>query len=128
MSSHKQVIPAPWPAGGHYSHAVSATGRLVFLAGQTADVPGPELSRLDIREQTRRCIERLGRLVAEAGGELSDIVKTTCFLADITDFAAFNDVYKNAFGDDPPARSTFQVGAFPAGLLVEIEAIAVVGG
>lgn len=128
MSSHKQVIPASWPAGGHYSHAITATGRLVFLAGQTADVPGPELSAMDIREQTRRCIERLRQLVTEAGGDLSDIVKTTCFLADIADFAAFNEVYKEAFAEKPPARSTFQVGAFPPGLLVEIEAIAVVGG
>jgi len=128
MSSNQQVISASWPAGGHYSHAITATGRLVFLAGQTAAVPGPELASLDVREQTRRCIERIRTLVEQAGGDLSDVVKTTCFLADIADFQAFNEVYAEAFADDPPTRSTFQVGAFPNGLLVEIEAIAVVDG
>ena len=60
-----------------------------------------------------------------AGCTFADVVKTTCFLADINDFAAFNAVYARFVSDPPPARSTFQVAALPKGGLVEIEAIAV---
>jgi 2-iminobutanoate/2-iminopropanoate deaminase len=115
-----------WPAGGHYSLSVVA-GDTVYVAGQTAGIPGSdELAAMDVREQTARCIERIGVLVGEAGGSLESVVKTTCFLADIGDFAVFNATYAEAFGSHAPARSTIQVGRFPAGLLVEIEAIAVI--
>jgi 2-iminobutanoate/2-iminopropanoate deaminase len=125
MSIDKRVLTPEWPAGGHYSQAIVA-GRLVFLAGQTAGTPGTdELAAMDVTEQTRGCIDRMERLLHEAGGGLSDVVKTTCFLADIRDFGTFNAVYANAFPAPPPVRSTVQVG-FPEGLLVEIEAIALI--
>ena len=61
----------------------------------------------------------------DAGLAMSDVAKTTCFLADINDFAAFNEVYARYFDEPKPARSTYQVAALPKGALVEIEAIAV---
>jgi len=115
-----------WPVGGHYSHSVLA-GDTLYVAGQTAGTPGSdELAAMDVREQTSRCIERIRILITRAGGSLESVVKTTCFLADIGDFDAFNAAYAEAFGTHAPARSTIQVGRFPGGLLVEIEAIAVI--
>jgi 2-iminobutanoate/2-iminopropanoate deaminase len=126
--SDRKIIEVPWPAGGHYSQGIQAGG-LLFVAGQTAGAAGsPELTAMDVRAQTAACIERVRGVLAEAGGGLADVVKTTCFLSDIADFGAFNEAYAEAFGAlTPPTRSTVEVGSFPEGLLVEVEAIAVVG-
>lgn len=121
----RRAISAPWPAGGFYSQAI-VVDRLVFVAGQTAGAPGSsELETQDVAAQTATCVDRLRQILESVGCTLRDVTKTTCFLADIDDFAEFNRAYKSAFPEPPPARSTIQVGRFPAGLLVEIEAIAV---
>lgn len=126
MSTDKTVLTPEWPAGGHYSQGIVA-GNLVFLAGQTAAAVGSdELAAMDLAAQTRGCIERIAGLLGDAGGGLADVVKTTCFVADIGDFAAFNAAYAELFPDPPPVRSTVQVG-LPPGLLVEIEAVALIG-
>jgi 2-iminobutanoate/2-iminopropanoate deaminase len=78
-----------------------------------------------VEAQTEQALKNLQAVLDAAGCTFADVVKTTCFLADIGDFAAFNGVYARFMSDPPPARSTFQVGALPMGARVEIEAVAV---
>ena len=80
-----------------------------------------------IREQTRRVMENLKSILMEAGTDFSKVVKSTVFLQDIKNFSDFNQVYAEYFPSEPPARSTFQVGALPLGAMVEIEIIALLG-
>ena len=123
MKQRIETSGAP-PAGGPYSQAI-ATGGLVFCAGQLGIDPATgALVEGGIEGQAERALRNLGAVLEAAGLSYADVVKTTCFLADIGDFAAFNGVYARFFGDTPPARSTFQVAALPAGGRVEIEAIA----
>ena len=112
-------------AVGPYSQAI-ATGELVFCSGQVGLDPGTgELVDGGIEAQTERTLKNLEAVLDAAGCSLGDVVKTTCFLADIADFATFNAIYGRFFPDSPPARSTFQVAALPKGARVEVEAIAV---
>jgi len=107
-----------------YSQAIEA-GDLVFCAGQIGrDVATGEMPE-GIEAQTEQVLKNLLAVLDAAGLTFADVVKTTCFLADIGDFNAFNGVYGRFMSDPPPARSTFQVGALPMGARVEIEAIAV---
>jgi 2-iminobutanoate/2-iminopropanoate deaminase len=109
---------------GPYSQGVMASG-FVFTAGQ---IPiDPETMRLvegDITVQTERVMQNLGAVLAEAGSGFDRVVKTTCFLADLDDYAAFNAVYGRYFAVNPPPRSTVQVAKLPLGSLVEVECIA----
>jgi 2-iminobutanoate/2-iminopropanoate deaminase len=115
--------PAPFQ-GAPYSQAIVAGG-FVFVAGQVGLRPdGSELAGETIAEQTEQVMQNLGAILEEAGSGLDRLVKTTVFLADLGDFDGMNDVYRRYVGDAPPARSTFQVGGLPPGMLVEIEAIA----
>lgn len=111
--------------GASYSQAWRAGG-FVFTAGQVgADLDGVLASTLE--EQVERAIDNLEFVLAEAGASLADVVKTTCFLSDVTDFARFDAVYRRRFGDPLPARSTVGVAFGGDGsLLFELEAIAVV--
>ena len=78
-----------------------------------------------IEAETERALKNLEAVLDAAGCSMADVVKTTCFLADIADFATFNAIYARFFPDPPPARSTFQVAALPKGARVEVEAVAV---
>ena len=78
-----------------------------------------------IEAETERALKNLAAVLDAAGCSLGDVVKTTCFLADIADFATFNAIYGRFFPDPPPARSTFEVAALPKGARIEIEAVAV---
>ena len=110
-------------AVGPYSQAIS-TGNLLFTAGQVAIDPRTgKLVEGGIKEQTRQVMENLKAILAEAAADFSKVVKTTVFLQDIKNFADFNQVYGEYFPSEPPARSTFQVGALPLGAMVEIEMI-----
>jgi 2-iminobutanoate/2-iminopropanoate deaminase len=80
-----------------------------------------------IMAQTARCVANLAALLETEGAALTDVVKTTVFLADIADYADFNTAYSSAFGDHRPARSAVGVGGLPLGALVEIEAWAYTG-
>jgi 2-iminobutanoate/2-iminopropanoate deaminase len=112
---------------GPYSQAIAANG-FVFCAGQVGLDPATgELVEGGIEAQTERALKNLSAVLDAAGLSLADVVKTTCFLADIGDFAAFNEVYARHFPDPYPARSTFAVKALPKGALVEVEAIAALG-
>jgi len=107
-----------------YSQAID-TGPLVFLAGQIGlDPQSGEIVPGGIEAEAERALRNLMAVLDAAGLSMNDVVKTTCFLADISDFAAFNAVYGKFVGDPPPARSTFAVAALPKGARVEIEAVA----
>lgn len=123
MRQHVETAGAPGPVGP-YSQAI-ATGELVFCAGQVGLDPATgKLVEGGIEAQTERALTNLGAVLDAAGSGFADVLKTTCFLADMADFAAFNAVYGRFFPEPHPARSTFAVAALPAGALVEIEAIA----
>jgi 2-iminobutanoate/2-iminopropanoate deaminase len=111
---------------GPYSQGIVANG-LLFTAGQVALDPATgELVSGGIADQTARALENLRAVLAAAGSDFSQVVKTTVFLVDMADFTAMNDVYGRAFGGHRPARSTVAVAALPRGARVEIEVIAAV--
>jgi 2-iminobutanoate/2-iminopropanoate deaminase len=114
-------------AVGPYSQAIT-TDDLVFCSGQVGlDPVTGDLVAGGIEAQAERVFRNLAAVLDAAGCTLADVVKTTCFLADINDFATFNAIYGRFFPDPPPARSTFGVAALPKSALVEVEAIAVRG-
>ena len=118
-----EKAPAPFQ-GAPYNQAVK-TGGLVFVAGQLGLRPGEkEMVGPGIDEQTEQVLVNLRAILEEAGSGLENLVKTTVFLQNLSDFTAMNDVYARHIGDRPPARSTVEVAALPSGALVEIEAIA----
>ena len=109
-----------------YSQAVRA-GKFVFCSGQIPlDPLTGELVSGGIEEQTRRVLDNLGAVLAEAGLSYRDIVKCGVFLLDMNDFRAFDGAYAPYFGDEPPARSTVQVAGLPRGARIEIDAIALI--
>ena len=110
---------------GPYSQAIRANN-LVFTAGQIPLDPATKhVVPGDVSAQTERVMANLGAVLAAAGSGFDRVLKTTCFLANLDDFPAFNVVYGRFFGDAPPARSTVQVAKLPLGVLVEVEAVAV---
>ena len=122
MSEKIQTNKAP-AAIGPYSQAV-VVGNLIFTSGQ---IPlNPETGALegkDITEQTHRVCKNLEAVVTAAGSSLQNAVKTVCFLANMSDFAAFNEVYAQYF-TEKPARSCVAVKDLPKGALVEVEVVA----
>lgn len=118
-----ESAPAPYQ-GAPYSQAIKAGG-LVFVSGQLALRPGSaELVGSTIQEQTEQIFTNLRAILEAAGSGLDRLVKTTVFLANLSDFAGMNEVYSRHAGAQPPARSTVEVAALPSGALVEIEAVA----
>ena len=108
---------------GPYSQAYEANG-FVFTSGQLPVIPETGAIPEGIAAQAEWSCRNVGAILAAAGSGLDKVVKTTCFLADIADFAAFNEVYGKFF-TSKPARSCFAVKDLPKGALCEIEAIAV---
>jgi 2-iminobutanoate/2-iminopropanoate deaminase len=111
-------------AAGPYSQAIT-TDELVFCAGQIGLDPATNELLDGLEAQAEQVMRNLQAVLDAAGCTFADVVKTTCFLADIDDFAAFNAIYGRFVTDPPPARSTFGVAALPKGARVEVEAIAV---
>ncbi len=108
---------------GPYSQGI-ITGNLLFASGQIPINPATgNVEAKTIAEQTEQVCKNIGELLAAAGTDFSKVVKTTCFLADITDFGAFNEVYAKYF-TSKPARSCVAVKDIPKGVLCEIEIIA----
>ncbi|QXI26104.1 RidA family protein [Pseudomonas vanderleydeniana] len=120
----KTITSANAPAAiGPYSQA-KAFGNLIFTSGQIPLVPATgEVVEGGIQEQTLQAIQNLEAVLKEGGVGFEQVIKTTCFLHDMADFAAFNAVYEKFFVSKP-ARSCVAVKALPKGVLVEIEAIA----
>lgn len=121
----KRIIATPdAPAAiGPYSQAVELNGTL-YLSGQLPVDPGTGQMPEGIEAQTRQALRNLGAILAAAGLDFADIVKTTVLLADIADFGAMNAVYAEFFPTDKPARVCYQAAALPRGARVEIDAIA----
>ncbi len=123
----KTVSTKSAPAAiGPYSQAVAA-GNTVYASGQIPIVPATgKLAEGDISVQAAQAIRNVGEILKAAGASYADVVKTTCFLADMNDFAAFNAVYEKYF-TGKPARSCVAVKALPKGALCEVEVVAVWG-
>lgn len=121
----KKVINSEKAPGaiGPYSQAVEANG-MIFVSGQlpinaeTGEMAG------NAREQARQCLENIKHILDAAGLTMSDVVKTTVLLQDMSLFAEMNDIYATYFNGDFPARCAFAVKSLPKGALVEIECVA----
>lgn len=119
---HTQNAPA---AIGPYSQAVEANGML-FISGQVAI--SPETGKVvdgGIAKQTEQVMKNIDAILKEAGYGFRDVIKSTCLLSDMGNFAAMNAVYGKYYPENPPARAAFAVKELPLGVLVEIETIAV---
>lgn len=117
---HTEQAPA---AIGPYSQAI-VTGSLVFTSGQIPIDPATgRIETTSVEAQARQALENLSAILQAAGSDLAHVVKTTCYLKHISDFATFNAVYETYF-PGKPARSCVEVAALPKGALVEIEAVA----
>ncbi|MBQ2702042.1 MAG: RidA family protein [Clostridia bacterium] len=121
----KKVATEKAPAAiGPYSQAVVFNG-MVFTSGQIPINPeNGQVEATTITQQTEQVMKNLGEVLKAAGSSFEKAVKTTCFLANISDFAAFNEVYANYFVTKP-ARSCVAVKDLPKGVLVEVEVIAI---
>ncbi|WP_080806220.1 RidA family protein [Halomicronema hongdechloris] len=123
-----QTDNAPAPVGP-YNQAVVASGQLVFVAGQ---IPldaetGQLISSDDVVAQTHQCMANLKAILVAAGATLEDVVKTTIFLKDMSDFGAMNGAYATYFSDQSaPARACIEVARLPKDVRVEIECMAVI--
>jgi 2-iminobutanoate/2-iminopropanoate deaminase len=125
MSHHRQTVTAMGApeAAGPYSHAVKSNG-LVFLSGQVPIDPATgQLIEGGPAEQATRCLENLAVVAAAAGAELSDAVRMTIYVTDMSAFNQINDAYGRFWESDPPARVTIGVAALPLGAAVEIDAV-----
>jgi 2-iminobutanoate/2-iminopropanoate deaminase len=111
------------PALGPYSHAVAASGELVFISGQPGIDPRTGEVPPKLEEQARNAFENLSKVVDAAGLQMADVVKTTVYLADATGFGVVNDLFGEFFPTSPPTRAT-PIVQLPKGLLISIEAIA----
>lgn len=124
----KEIIATENAPGaiGPYSQAVK-TGNMVFCSGQIPiDVATGEFVSDDVAEQTRQVLKNLSAVLEAAGTSLNNVVKTTVFLADMTDFAAMNEIYAEFFSENKPARATVQAARLPKDARVEIECIALI--
>ncbi len=124
----KQPITSPTaaPAIGPYSPAVRV-GNLLVLSGQIPLDPATgQMVDGDIRAQTSRVLQNIGELLKAGGADFSHVVRTTIFLADLSDFGVVNEIYATYFSAPYPARATVQVARLPRDVRIEIDAIAVV--
>ncbi len=110
---------------GPYSQAIEANGML-FISGQLpVDVATGQVVAGDIKEQTEQVMKNIGYILKEAGMTYDNVVKSTCLLSTMDNFAAMNEVYAKYYSANPPARAAYAVQKLPLGVLVEIETIAV---
>ena len=110
---------------GPYSHAVVANG-FVYVSGQGPVNPETKSAPDGFEDQVRQTFENLRTILEAAGSGLGDVVKVNAYVTDLTRFARFNEVYREFFPQDPPARTT--VGADLLGILVEVDCVAIVRG
>ena len=120
-----QTDKAPKPVGP-YSQAIRAGG-LLFVSGQGALDPATGQPKRDgVEVESRQVMENLKTILEAAGSSLDRVVKSTCYLTDLADFQAFNNVYGEYFQKDPPARTTIQAARLPLDFRVEVDVIATV--
>jgi 2-iminobutanoate/2-iminopropanoate deaminase len=109
---------------GPYSQAIEINGML-FISGQIPlDPVTSKIVEGGIKEQTEQVMKNIGAILAEAGYTFADVVKSTCLLNDMDNFAAMNEVYGKYYSENSPARAAYAVVKLPLGALVEIETIA----
>jgi len=123
----KKVINTPDApkAIGPYSQAIEA-GNTLYISGQVPINPATgKIEATTIIEQTEQVMKNIAAILKAAGYGLENVVKSTCLLSDISNFAAMNEVYGKYYTQDPPARAAFAVKDLPLGALIEIETIAV---
>ena len=109
---------------GPYSQAIEYNG-MVYASGQIPVNPATgEVESDNIEGQADQSLKNVGAILKEAGLDYSNVIKTACFLADIADFAKFNEVYSRYFKEEAPARSCVAVKDLPKGVLCEVEGIA----
>ena len=126
VALNKQAVTSAGsaPAIGPYSPALRV-GQFLFLSGQIPlDPASGQVVGGDIRAQATRVLENMGELLQAGGASYSNVVRTTIFLADMSDFAAVNEIYAKYFSQPYPARATVQVARLPKDVRVEIDAIA----
>ncbi|MGK7898146.1 MAG: RidA family protein [Xenococcus sp. (in: cyanobacteria)] len=119
---------APAPVGP-YNQAISASGQMIFLAGQIALDPqtGEIVGSSDVALQTEQVMKNIAAILTEAGADWSNVVKTSVFLTDLANFATVNQGYGQYFDEaTAPARACVEVSRLPKDVLVEIECIAVI--
>lgn len=123
----KEIISTPnAPAAiGPYSQAVRWNG-LLFCSGQIPLDPATgELVEGGVTKQTSRVLDNLKAVLEASGSSLGQVLKTTVFMKDLSEFAAMNEVYSHYFGENPPARATVEASRLPRDVRVEIECVAV---
>lgn len=125
MKNKVETMNAP-AAIGPYSQAIQA-GNTIYISGQLPiDPKTGEFAGNDITSQTRQSLENIKEILSHTGNAMSNVVKTTVLLKDISDFAAMNEIYAEYFTGVCPARAAYQVAALPKNALIEIEAIALI--
>ncbi|MDP4109300.1 MAG: Rid family detoxifying hydrolase [Bacillota bacterium] len=122
IKTDKAPKPAAWYEQGYRA------GDFIYTAGVTGSDPvtGKLVAPGDIVKQTRQAIKNIEQILIAGGSDLGHVFKTLCFISDINKFQEFNETYKEFFPENPPARSTVQIGKFHEGVMVEIEVIAAV--
>jgi reactive intermediate/imine deaminase len=128
MATKSIIETSKAPAAiGPYSQAIEVNG-MIYTSGMIPlDPETMEIVGDTIEVQTERVMQSLKALLEDAGSGLDRVVKTTCFLDDLGNFAAFNEIYARYFGDSKPARSTVEVAGLPKAVKVEVEAVAIAG-
>ncbi len=123
----KKIVTDKAPAAiGPYSQGI-IVDKMLFASGQIAINPATgEIEGTDIVAQTTQVMKNIGAILVEAGCDYASVVKTTCFLADMADFATFNEIYAQYF-TEKPARSCVAVKTLPKNVLCEVEVIAYLG-
>jgi 2-iminobutanoate/2-iminopropanoate deaminase len=110
---------------GPYSQAFEKNG-ILFISGQIPVNPSNgKIESNSIRDQTAQVLRNIEAITEAAGYSLNDIVKTTCYITDMRNFAEMNEVYASVFSNNPPARATVEVSKLPKDVLIEIDGIAV---
>jgi 2-iminobutanoate/2-iminopropanoate deaminase len=121
----KNVIASTeFPVSGPYSAAVEAND-FIFISGQLPIDPATGEIINDIKTATRQVLINIQAILKKTDLDMSDIVKTTIFLKNITDFPVVNEIYAGFFPEEPPARSTIEASLLPKGALIEIDAVAI---
>lgn len=122
----KKIITTPLApkAIGPYSQAIESNG-LLFISGQIPIDPSTgKIVEGGIKEQTLQVMKNIGAILEAAGYNFSHVVKSTCLLSSMEDFAAMNEVYGSFYQNEPPARAAYAVVRLPLGVLIEVETIA----
>jgi 2-iminobutanoate/2-iminopropanoate deaminase len=120
----KVIIPIPGQEPAKHLSRIVRFGNLLFVSGTTGrDPKTKQLAGEDMQSQTRQALENIKVALGAAGASLADVVKVTCYVSDLAEKKALDEVYVSYFPQEPPARACVQVAALGAGVKVEMEAI-----